>query len=231
MSEPKAYIIEFFSYEWVRNCLWTIFIIVTYLSVGKRMSVKHQQRMGILIALLLISTTITGHTRNIINGYWNFRVNLPLHLCSISNLIACFILFVPKNNRLFEFLYYAGIIGAFQAFLTPQINNFDGTNYEYLEYYLSHGGIMLLPIFMFKNLGYELSKFSWLKVVLYFNILLVIVMPLNFIIDSNYMYLAYVPDVSNPLIIGNWPYYILFWEIILVILTYILYVISTGEHI
>ncbi len=231
MSEPKAYIIEFFSYEWVRNCLWTIFIIVTYLSVGKRMSVKHQQRMGILIALLLISTTITGHTRNIINGYWNFRVNLPLHLCSISNLIACFILFVPKNNRLFEFLYYAGIIGAFQAFLTPQINNFDGTNYEYLEYYLSHGGIMLLPIFMFKNLGYELSKFSWLKVVLYFNILLVIVMPLNFIIDSNYMYLAYVPDVSNPLIIGNWPYYILFWEIILVILTYILYVISTGERI
>ena len=90
---------------------------------------------------------------------------------------------------------------------------------------------MLLPIFMFKNLGYELSNYSWLKVVLYLNILLAIVMPLNFIIDSNYMYLAYVPDVGNPLIIGDWPYYILFWEIFLVILTYILYVMSTGKRV
>lgn len=57
---------------------------------------------------------------------------------------------------------------------------------------------MLLPIFMLKNLGYELTKYSWLKVVLYLNILLAIVMPLNFIIDSNYMYLASTPDVNNP---------------------------------
>ena len=231
MTEPKAYIIEFLSDEWTRNCLWALFIMVAYLFTGKRVSAKYQLRMGIFISVLLISTTITGHARNIINGYWNVSDNLPLHLCSVSNLIACFILFIPKNNRVFEFLYYAGIIGAFQAFFTPQINNFDGTNYEYLEYYLSHGGIMLLPIFMFKNLGYELTKYSWLKVVLYLNILLAIVMPLNFIIDSNYMYLAYVPDVSNPLIIGDWPYYILFWEIILVILTYIIYTISTGKRV
>ena len=231
MTEPKAYIIEFLSDEWIRNSLWTLLIMVAYLFVGKRISPKHRLRMAMLIALLLISTTITGHTRNIINGYWNISDNLPLHLCSVSNLIACIILFIPKNNRLFEFLFYAGIIGAVQAFLTPQINNFDGTNYEYLEYYLSHGGIMLLPIFMLKNLGYELTKYSWLKVVLYLNILLAIVMPLNFIIDSNYMYLASTPDVNNPLIIGSWPYYILFWEVIVVILTYILYVISTGKRV
>ena len=136
-----------------------------------------------------------------------------------------------KTIGFLSFCFTQGIIGAVQAFLTPQLNNFDGTNYEYLEYYLSHGGIMLLPIFMLKNLGYELTKYSWLKVVLYLNILLAIVMPLNFIIDSNYMYLASTPDVNNPLIIGSWPYYILFWEVIVVILTYILYVISTGKRI
>ena len=186
---------------------------------------------GMLIALLLISTTITGHARNIINGYWNISDNLPLHLCSVSNLIACFILFIPKKKWLFEFLFYAGIIGAIQAFLTPQINNFDGTSYEYLEYYVSHGGIMLLPIFMFKNLGYKLTKYSWLKFSIYINILLAFVMPFNFIIDSNYMYLANTPDVNNPLIIGAWPYYIFCWEIILVVLTYTLYVLSTGKRI
>ena len=231
MTEPKAYIIEFLSDEWIRNSLWTLLIMVAYLFIGKRISKKYQQHMGMLIALLLICTTITGHSRNIINGYCNISDNLPLHLCSVSNLIACFILFIPKKNRLFEFLFYAGIIGAIQAFFTPQINNLDGSNYEYLEYYLSHGGIMLLPIFMFKNLGYKLTKYSWIKVVLYLNILLAIVMPLNFIIDSNYMYLANRPNVYNPLIIGEWPYYILFWEVIVVTLTYILYVMSTGKRV
>lgn len=231
MIEPKTYIIEIFSDEWVRNSLGTLFIIVTYLLIGKFMSPKNKLRMGMLLSILLIFTTLTGHTRNIVNGYWNISDNLPLHLCSVSNLIACFILFIPKKNRLFEFLFYAGIIGAIQAFFTPQINNFDGSNYEYLEYYLSHGGIMLLPIFMFKNLGYKLTKYSWIKVVLYLNILLAIVMPLNFIIDSNYMYLANRPNVDNPLIIGEWPYYILFWEVIVVTLTYILYVMSTGKRV
>jgi hypothetical integral membrane protein (TIGR02206 family) len=231
MIEPKTYIIEIFSDEWVRNSLGTLFIIVTYLIIGKFMSPKNKLRMGMLLSILLIFTTLTGHTRNIVNGYWNISDNLPLHLCSVSNLIACFILFIPKKNRLFEFLFYAGIIGAIQAFFTPQINNFDGSNYEYLEYYLSHGGIMLLPIFMFKNLGYKLTKYSWIKVVLYLNILLAIVMPLNFIIDSNYMYLANRPNVDNPLIIGEWPYYILFWEVIVVTLTYILYVMSTGKRV
>ena len=54
-------------------------------------------------------------------------------------------------------------------------------------------------------------------------------MPLNFQIDSNYMYIAYPPKVNNPLIIGEWPYYILFWEVIVLMFTYSLYVISTRK--
>ena len=56
-------------------------------------------------------------------------------------------------------------------------------------------------------------------------------MPLNFKINSNYMYLAYPPNVDNPLIIGEWPYYVMYWEIIIVIFTYTLYVISTRKKI
>lgn len=229
---PEAYIIEVFSGEWIRNTVLTILFIITYLFLGKFLGNKNKLIFAKAISVVLIFITITGHTRNIINGYWNPVDNIPLHLCSISNFIACFILFVPKiskESKFFEFLYYAGIIGAFQAFFTPQINNFDGSNYEYIEWYLSHIGIMLLPIYMLKNLGFRLTKFSWLRVVAYLNILLIIVMPINYFIGSNYMYVNGKPEVNNPLIIGEWPIYIFFWEIIIVIFTYILYVMSTKK--
>lgn len=226
---PENYVIEFFSSEWIRNTSFAVLVILLYLLIGKFLKTNDNLKFAKIISIILIITTITGHSRNIINGYWNISENLPLQLCGISNLIGCFILFIPKNKTLFEFFYYAGIIGAIQAFLTPQINNFDGTNYEYIEYYISHGGILLLPIYMFNNLGYKLRKFSWLKVLIYLNILLIFIMPLNFKINSNYMYLAYPPNVDNPLIIGEWPYYIMCWEIIIVIFTYTLYVISTRK--
>ncbi len=229
---PEAYVIEVFSGEWIRNTVLTILFIVSYLFFGKFLGNKNKLIFAKVISIVLIFITITGHTRNIINGYWNPVDNIPLHLCSISNFIACFILFIPKiskESKFFEFLYYAGIIGAFQAFFTPQINNFDGSNYEYIEWYLSHIGIMLLPIYMLKNLGFRLTKFSWLRVVAYLNILLIIVMPINYFIGSNYMYVNGKPEVNNPLIIGEWPIYIFFWEIIIIIFTYTLYVMSTKK--
>lgn len=225
----ENYVIEFLSSEWIRNTSFAVLVILLYLLIGKFLKTNDKLKFAKIISIILIITTITGHSRNIINGYWNISENLPLQLCGISNLIGCFILFIPKNKTLFEFFYYAGIIGAIQAFLTPQINNFDGTNYEYIEYYISHGGILLLPIYMFNNLGHKLRKFSWLKVLIYLNILLIFIMPLNFKFNSNYMYLAYPPNVDNPLIIGEWPYYIMYWEIIIVIFTYTLYVISTRK--
>ena len=36
---------------------------------------------------------------------------------------------------------------------------------------------------------------------------------------------------GNPLIIGEWPYYILFWEVIVLMFTYSLYVISTRKKV
>lgn len=225
----KNYIIDFLSDEWIRNTAYVILTILVCLFIGKFLKSNHKLKFAKLIALVLIITTVIGHSRNILNGYWNLSDNLPLQLCGISNLIACCILFIPKNKTLFEFLYYAGIIGAIQAFLTPQINNFDGTNFEYLEYYISHGGILLLPIYMYNVLGYNIRKFSWLKVLIYLNLLVVVILPLNFQIDSNYMYLAYPPNVDNPLIIGEWPYYIIYWEIIILIFTYTLYVLSTRK--
>jgi len=227
--ELGNYVIEFFSDEWFRNTMFSTMFILIILFIGKALNKNYRKSILQFFAIILIISTLLEHSRNIINGYWSISENLPLHLCGISGLIACFILFIKKNNLLFEFLFYSGIIGGIQAILTPQINNFDGSNFEYIDYYFSHAAIIIVPIYMYKFLNYELSKYSWLKVLLPLNILLAFIMPLNFQINSNYMYLAYPPAVDNPLIIGDWPFYIIYWEFIILIFTYTSYVISTRK--
>ena len=52
-------------------------------------------------------------------------------------------------------------------------------------------------------------------------------MPLNFKIGSNYMYLVEAPDIKNPLIFGEWPFYIINWEFFILILFYLSYLFFT----
>ena len=131
-------------------------------------------------------------------------------------------LFIKINKKVFEFLFYCGFLGGLISILTPQLNYYDGGWFMYISYYVSHGTIMLVPLYMFYNLDYKLSKYSWLRTFGILNILMIIILPLNFLIgsDSNYMYLYEAPNIKNPLVFGDWPYYIVNWEIIIICLLY-----------
>ena len=228
--DTQNYIIEFMSDEWIRNTLISICLILLILLLSNNFFNKDQKlKIVKILSLFMIIMTITDHSRNIMNGLWNVSDNLPLHMCGLTNLIACSVIFTKLNKRVFEFFYFAGIIGGIQAFLTPQINNFDGSTFEYISYHTSHAGIILIPIFLLTNLNYSITKLSWFRVWVYLNIIIAFIIPLNFQIDSNYMYLASPPNVDNPLLIGDWPYYIFFWEIIVILFTYTLYVVSTKK--
>ena len=117
------------------------------------------------------------------------------------------------------------------AILTAQINDYDGGLFKYIQYYTSHGTIIFMPLYMFYNLNYKLSKFSWLKLLLILNIFMAIIIPINFKIGSNYMYLAEAPNIKNPLVYGDWPFYIVNWEFIIIILFYLTYVIFSKQKV
>ena len=49
------------------------------------------------------------------------------------------------------------------------------------------------------------------------------IMPFNFYVGGNYMYLAEPPQVKNPLVIGEWPYYVLWFEVFMIVLLLVLF--------
>lgn len=203
--------------------------MTSFLLLGYCLSIPNRIRLLKFLAITMILITIYGHFFQLFNGNWVVAEELPLHLCGISNLICCIILFVPRKQILFEFLFYCGIIGGIQALLTPLINNYNGESYIYFQFFYRHGAIIVFPLFMRFLLGVPLSKKSWLRAFLVLNGLLLVIMPLNFVIGSNFMYLAHPPGVNHVLVMGEWPYYIIYWEFFIVVMFYMFYLIFKNR--
>ena len=223
------YVIEFMTDEWKIWTLFSIIFISAPLILAKFLNRSQKIMVTYLIGAIMILDFITENGGYIINGTWDIQYNLPIQLCGISSLICCILPFLKKKDSLFQFVYYTGVIGGIMAILTPQMNYFDGSLRYYLNYYVSHSLIITLPIFMFLHLDLKLPKFSWFKIWIHLNILMAIIMPINFILESNYMYVNNAPEVNNPLVIGEWPYYLFIWEPIVLIIAYLIYSISKRK--
>ena len=228
-----VYVIEFMSQEWITWTAISVVLISIPLIIAKYLNRDQKVLMTYIMSIILIIDTIAEHYAYYTAGNWSIEYNLPLQLCGMSTLILIVLPFIKNKQKLFQFVYFTGIIGGIMAILTPQMNNFDDSIRYYLNFYVSHSLLICMPIFMYKYLDLKLPRLSWLRLWVNLNILLAIIMPLNFLINylqdnnlSNYMYLAQPPEVSNPLVIGEWPYYILLWEVFMLIIAYLVYIIS-----
>ena len=223
------YVVEFMTDEWKTWTLFSLVFISVPLILARFLNRRQKVQVTYLIGAIMILDFITENGGYIMSGTWDIQYNLPIQLCGISSLICCVLPFIKNKDKLFQFVYYTGVIGGIMAILTPQMNYFDGSLRYYLNYYVSHSLIIVLPIFMFLHLDLKLPKFSWFKIWIHLNILMAIIMPINFLLDSNYMYVNAAPEVSNPLVIGEWPYYLLIWEPLVMIIAYLIYAISRRK--
>jgi len=225
----EDYVIEFLSIEWIISSFLSLLYIFISLFIGSKLNKERKLIFAKSIAYSLIVFLFLYNFFHLYFGTWFFEKRLPLQLCYISQLICCVILFVPKKQLLFDLLFYCGVLGGLQALITPLIDDYTGIIFFYLDYYYVHSTIVLFPLYLFFILKMKLTKYSWLKTFLFLNLLLVIIIPINFLLDSNYMYLSKPPNVNHPLASGVWPYYILKWEIFVLFLLYITYLIFNSR--
>tara|TARA_Y100000748_G_scaffold89045_1_gene73980 strand:- start:11 stop:718 length:708 start_codon:yes stop_codon:yes gene_type:complete len=217
------YAIPFMSKDWIVANTLSLIYFISIMGIGKILSKKNRIIFIKYFVYLFITSYTIYHYLHVVGGTWSIDKRLPFHLCGFSSVITCFILFVKKKQLWFDFLFYAGILGGLNALLTPLIDFYTGTNFFYVEYFYSHTSIIILPLYMYYYMDMDLSKLSWLKSFIALNILLVFLMPLDFYIDANYMYLKEPPAVNHPLVSGKWPYYLINLEFVVVILLYFTY--------
>ena len=230
-SDINKYTIEFMSTNWIITVACVIALIFMVLYVGHKLPASKKETYAKFLAALMIGFFIINHSLLFFLGKWEISKELPVHLCSISGLICCFIMFIPKNKRqfLFEFLFYCGIIGGIQAIFTPLLDDYGGYNFFYIQFFFKHAMIIAFPIYLRNNLGMKLTKFSWLKTYFALNVLMILLIQLNNILRSNYMYANVPPAVDNPMVIGEWPTYLYWWELFVLILILLVFVIGKPK--
>ena len=230
-SDINKYTVEFLANKWMITVACVIGLIFIVLYAGYKISQKNKIKYAKFLAYIMIGFFIVNHLFLILLGKWELSKEIPVHLCSISGLICCFIMFIPGKKRqfLFEFLFYCGIIGGIQAILTPLVDDYGGYKFFYIQFFFKHAMIIAFPIYLRNQLGMKLTKFSWIKTWIVLNILMFLLIPLNNLLGSNYMYVNSPPAVDNPLVIGEWPTYLYWWELFVLILILVVYMIAKPK--
>jgi len=156
-------------------------------------------------------------------GQWNIQTILPLHLCSVMVYVGAAAL-VSRRQALYEPLYFLGISGAFQALLTPNLGPYGFPHFRFLSSFVSHGLILSAPVYLTVVEGLRPTWASLWRTVVGANVYLGLVGGVNWLIGSNYLYIARKPETATVLdAFGPWPWYIIGMEAMAIACMLLLY--------
>jgi hypothetical integral membrane protein (TIGR02206 family) len=196
---------------WWQTIIWSAGLIAGIIFIGKKLDSIKREMLIKTVAAFLIARAILVHPYVHYTVGWDIYNSLPLHLCGLSAILSGIVLLVRKQ-LLFELVYFWGIPGAFHSLVTPEFTQ-GWQGLLFVEYYISHGGIILSALMCTILLGFKPRPGSWWKIFLGSQILLPIIGIFNWLIDANYMYICAPPIVENPFIIGDFPEHLIGLEI------------------
>ena len=195
--------------------LFGIILVGLLIIITQRSATVEQRRIvRWAMATILVLNETLWHIWNISIGEWTLQTMLPLHLCSALVWLCAFML-VTKNRTVYEFAYLLGIAGALQAILTPDLGQYAFPHFRYFQVFVSHGLIIISALYMTLVEGFRPTWQSVKRVAIYGNIYFLFIFVLNFLIGSNYLFIAHKPETASLLdVLPPWPYYLMIIELL-----------------
>jgi hypothetical integral membrane protein (TIGR02206 family) len=171
-----------------------------------------RQALRLGMAAWLVLNELGWHVWNWAIGDWSVKTTLPLQLCSLFVFLSAAML-VTRSRTIYEYAYFLGIGGAFQALMTPDAGMFGFPHFRFIEPMVSHGLIISASVYLTVVEGFRPTWKSIPRVALAANLYLLLIAMVNHLLGSNYLMIAYKPDVPSLItLLAPWPWYILEFE-------------------
>ena len=200
---------------------FTIWFLVLF--TGKVILNLEQRRIFVLLLIFItISQELIDDILRWNVGIWHVAEDLPLHMCGISFFTSTYALY-SKNQTAFELSYFWGLAGAFQAIITPDPTRFV-MDVSLFWNFLSHGLIILNVLWMIVIDNMRCRVGSYLNAIIITNGILFIISIVNSILGGNYWFICEKPGGESPFIMGEWPLYIIGFQISGILLLGLFYI-------
>lgn len=192
--------------------LWVMFItlaltIVLPLAVRKLRSEQVTRTVSLTLALVLLVGKISEPIYRITVGQPWPEV-LPLHLCDLGGVLAA-IMLINRSYYFYELTYFWGLGGTLQAILTPTLKN-AFPHIDFWLYFVTHGLIIVGAVYATVLFGYRPTLKSIWRTFLTTLSLALIIAPINWFLNTNYLYLCAKPPTASLIdYLGPWPWYLL----------------------
>jgi hypothetical integral membrane protein (TIGR02206 family) len=171
-----------------------VFWIFVPVYFRKGISDETDKRLRYAMAAVLVGQYLGWMLWEAVTGRFTLALSLPLNLCDMTNFLLA-VLLVRPGRRLFEVLYFWALAGTIQSYITPNIT-FNFPHFEFLVFYLQHGGEILVILYFVFVLKYRPHPMSIVKTYAWLMGLIAFVYIFNLITDSNYMFL--MADTPHP---------------------------------
>lgn len=189
-----------------------IVLLNIFLLRDRKKDEKARERTRWTIAIILLVNELSYHLWHLYYGSWNIQEHIPLHACSVLIWLSGFML-IRKNRYIYDFAYFMGIAGAIQALFTPDIGIYGFPHYRFFQTYIAHGLLVTSAVYMTTVEGFRPTWKTLLRVIVIMNIYMVIVLGINSLIGSNYLFVSRKPPGPTLLdALPEWPIYLIFIE-------------------
>jgi len=192
--------------------LLTLAVIVC-LALATRPLARKASRMGkehlvaCMVAAILVSYQLmyVGILIVVVDRPWS--ESLPLHLCQM-NMFVCAAMLVLRSYRIFEVAYFWGTGGSVAAMLTPDlVAAFPDP--VYLIFFSGHTVTIISVLYAVWAYGFRPRLRSVGITVVVTLVYMLMVMRINVLFDTNYMYLRAKPAGASVIdYLGPWPWYV-----------------------
>jgi hypothetical integral membrane protein (TIGR02206 family) len=215
--------VQIFSLEHIIPIGLAILIAVTLIRYAKTISSESQQRLIHFLAIFISVSVIAFHVYCALTTNYNIRTDLPLYLCSLLGILIPIFTYYRKY-WMFEILVFWIIAGTIQGVITPDISE-GFPSLDYFRYWIVHLGLLIVIFYSILVLGLKPKFKSVFKSFFALQVYVVIMIVINFCLDANYFYLNRKPVSASVLdYLGDWPYYIIVAQLIIIPLFSIIYI-------
>jgi hypothetical integral membrane protein (TIGR02206 family) len=187
------------------------------------------RKAEVAVGISLFLIEVTYHIWMAVNDMWDVSHAIPLELCSIS-LILSVILLLTRKQVIYEILLFTALLGASQAIFTPLLN-FNFPHFRFFHFFYTHLMEIWVVLYFTWVVGYRPTIWSVVKLFVFLNFLMPIILLINKAVDGNYMFLSYKPKSPSLLdLLGPYPWYILSMEFLLISLSLIVWLIFRKKR-